>query len=70
MAIEKMMEIPLTVFHGYHSGEKVKIAQVVSSLAFLKFFLKRPLLFIVFIFFKYKNNFNKYFINLRISAFK
>ena len=24
MAIEKMMEIPLTVFHGYHSGEKVK----------------------------------------------
>lgn len=34
------MEIPLTVFYGYHSGEKVKNkkAQVVSSLGFLKFF--------------------------------
>lgn len=52
MAIEKMMEIPLTVFHGYHSGEKVKKAQVVSSLAFLKFFFKHPLLFIVFYIFQ------------------
>ena len=38
--IEEMMEIPPTVFYGYHSGEKVKNkkAQVVSSLGFLNFF--------------------------------